>query len=69
VAVDVRVEHANLVPGGGERGGQVHRHRRLADPTLAAGHGEDLGQGRRLGERDRAFRAPAAKLALQLARR
>ena len=35
VPVDVRVEHAHFLAGGGERGGDVHGQRRFADAALA----------------------------------
>src|SRR5207244_4227937 len=35
IAPDVGVEHSNLQAPGCERRGQVHRHRRLPDATLA----------------------------------
>ena len=50
--VDVGVRDPDLRPGRGQRRGQVHRHRRFADPALAAGHREDPGQRGGLGEGD-----------------
>src|SRR5439155_22480794 len=40
MSVDVRVEHADLLAGLSERDSEVRRQCRLADPTLAAAHGE-----------------------------
>ena len=60
--IDVGVEHADLLARGGQRGGQVDRHRRLADPALAAGDRVHLGERGRLGERICA--PPATELGL-----
>src|SRR5829696_850242 len=43
--VYVGVEYLNGVPGPVERGGEVHGHGALADPALAADHGDDAGPG------------------------
>ena len=56
-APDVGVEHADCVAPGGQRGGQVDGHRRLADPALPAGHGQDPG-----GEGDLGLRRPLGSL-------
>jgi hypothetical protein len=65
VPVDVGVQDAHLLPGRSQRRGQIHRHRGLADPALAAGNSEHPGQRRGLGEGDLLFRAPSAQLALE----
>ncbi len=43
-APDVGVEDADGVTPGGQGGGQVDGHRRLADAALPAGHGQDPGR-------------------------
>ena len=48
-APDVGVEHADGEAAGGQRGGEVHRDRRLADAALAARHREHAGGRRHLG--------------------
>ena len=50
-AVDVGVEQADLLAGLGQRDGEVHRHRRLADTTLRRGDADDSGLASRGQER------------------
>ena len=44
VPVDVGVDQAYLVPGGGELYGEVGGHRALAHAAFAGGDGDDLGE-------------------------
>ena len=55
VAVDVGVDDADRAACGSHGQREVDRDRGLADPALAAGDREDLGQLPRLGERDLAL--------------
>ena len=54
-------------PRRGQRGGQVHRHRGLADAALAGGHRVHPGARAGLRERDLVGRRVAAQLLAQLA--
>ena len=62
VAVDVGVDDADGQAAGGERGGQVHRHRRLADAALARRHAVHPRQRAGLGERDDGLGGAAAQV-------
>jgi hypothetical protein len=64
VAVDIGIEDPDLLPLPRERGRQIHRQRRLADPSLAAGNRD---HARRAVERDplRALGDAAAELRRQ----
>ena len=62
VAVDVGVDHPDRQPAGGQRRGQVHRDRRLADPALARRHAVHARQRAGLGERDDGLGRAAAEV-------
>ena len=66
VAVDVGVQHADAAALGGQRGGEVHRDRGLADSALAGRDGDHRGQRAGLGERDLALGLAAAELVTEL---
>src|SRR4029450_924985 len=65
VPVDVRVHDADRETGCGNRGGQVHRYRGLANPALAGRDRVDPGHRGCLGERDVPAGLGAAQLGLQ----